>query len=242
MRLIETTPRHLRHGRVVATDTAGTKGLLNDWAFLRANTWLGGEAVKTESTLTASTRTVEQGVSREDGGPTRTRIGRLKEFWARWLSNSSLGAAFGQWASRTIALPQLRRLTVGEIPWTPLRRPISDTTVVLISTGGVHLSSDRPFNLNSDSTFRVIPKDARPADLAITHQAYDRTDALRDINLVFPIERLRELESEHVIGRLAERHYGFGLMGSARRLMPSVKEVARRISKSGADLALLVPA
>jgi D-proline reductase (dithiol) PrdB len=124
----------------------------------------------------------------------------------------------------------------------PLRKSLSDSTVVLISTGGVHLRSDRPFNLNSDPTFRVIPKDAQPADLAISHQAYDKTDALRDINLVFPIERLRELEAEKVIGRLSEVHYGFGLMGSAKKLMPSIKEVARRISESGADLALLVPA
>jgi len=119
---------------------------------------------------------------------------------------------------------------------------LSESTVVLISTGGVHLRSDTPFNLNGDSTFRVIPKNAQPGDLAISHQAYDRTDALRDINLVFPIERLRELEAEHVIGRLAENHYGFGLMGSAKKLMPSIKEVARRISESGVDLALLVPA
>jgi len=123
-----------------------------------------------------------------------------------------------------------------------MRKPLSDSTVVLISTGGVHLRSDRPFKLNSDPTFREIPGDAEAVDLAISHQAYDRTDALRDINLVFPIERLRELEDEGVIGRLAGVHYGFGLMGSARRLMPSIKEVAHRISESGADLALLVPA
>lgn len=104
------------------------------------------------------------------------------------------------------------------------------------------MGSDPPFILNGDSTFRVIPKDAQPSDLAITHQAYDRTDALKDINLVFPIERLRELEAEHVIGRLAEVHYGFGLMGSAKKLMPAIKEVARRISEAGVDLALLVPA
>lgn len=174
--------------------------------------------------------------------PARTHIGWLKEAWARWISNSARGTAVGYWASRTIALPQLKRFASGKIPWTPLRKSLSDSTVVLISTGGVHLRSDRPFNLNSDPTFRVIPKDAKPADLAISHQAYDRTDALRDINLVFPIERLRELEAEHVIGRLAEEHYGFGLMGSAKRLMPSLKEVARRISESGVDLALLVPA
>lgn len=175
-------------------------------------------------------------------GPVRTRIGWLKESWARWITNSVLGSGFGHWASKTIALPQLRLLAKGETPWTPLRKSPSDSTVVLISTGGVHLRNDRPFNLNSDPTFRVIPKEAQPADLAISHQAYDRTDALRDINLVFPIERLRELEAEKVIGRLAEEHYGFGLMGSAKRLMPAIKEVARRISASSIDLALLVPA
>ncbi len=178
----------------------------------------------------------------EHDGPVRTRAGRLNEVWARWFTGSRLGAAVGHWASRIISLPQLRRLATGEIPWTPLRKPISDCTVVLLTTGGVHLRTDRPFNLNGDSTFRVIPKNAHPGELAISHQAYDRTDALQDINLVFPIERLRELEAEHIIGRFADHHYGFGLMGSAKKLMPSIKEVARRISESGVDLALLVPA
>jgi len=153
-----------------------------------------------------------------------------------------VGTAFGHWVSKLIALPQLRRLVTEEVPWTPLRKPLSASTVTLISTGGVHLRSDCPFSLNGDPTFRVIPKGAQQADLAISHQAYDKTDALRDINLVFPIERLRELEVERVIGRLSDVHYGFGLMGSARRLMPAIKEVARRISESGVDLALLVPA
>ena len=195
----------------------------------------------TSTTETRSTTRPEPAKT-EDDGPVRTRIGLLKESWARWISNSALGTAFGHWISKTIALPQLRRLAVGEVPWTPLGKSLSDSTVVLISTGGVHLRSDRPFNLNSDPTFRVIPKDTQAGGLAISHQAYDRTDALQDINLVFPIERLRELEAEHVIGRLAEDHYGFGLMGSAKRLMPAIKEVARRIGESGVDLALLVPA
>jgi len=174
--------------------------------------------------------------------PVRTPLSRLSEFFLRWLSNTSQGNSFGHWISRVISFPQLKRLVGNEIPWTPLRKNLGDATVVLISTGGVHLRTDRPFQLNSDSSFRVIPKEVQPGDLAISHRAYDRTDALRDINLVFPIERLRELEAEHVIGRLAENHYGFGLMGSARRLMPSIKEVAKRISESGVDLALLVPA
>jgi hypothetical protein len=118
--------------------------------------------------------------------PVRTRAGWLRRFFGHRIFNSALlfgvipvGTAFGRWISKVIALPQLRRLAVGEVPWTPLGKPVSASTVVLISTGGVHLHSDYPFNLNGDPTFRVIPKDARPADLAISHQAYDRTDALR---------------------------------------------------------------
>ena len=179
---------------------------------------------------------------REETGPFRTRAGRLNELLARWISGTERGGAFGRWVSRTISLPQLRRLVGQDIPWVPLRKPLSESTVVLISTAGVHLRKDPPFHLNSDSTYRVIPRDAEPGDLAISHQAYDRTDALKDINLVFPIERLRELEAERVIGRLAREHYGFGLMGSARRLMPSIREVASRVRDSGVDLALLVPA
>jgi D-proline reductase (dithiol) PrdB len=178
----------------------------------------------------------------EHGGPARTRAGRLNELWARWFSNTELGGRFARWISRTISLPQLRRLTDEKIPWTPLRKPLSECTVVILTTGGVHLRSDKPFNLNSDPTFRVIPRNARPDELAISHQAYDRTDALKDINLVFPIDRLRELEAKHVIGRLADEHYGFGLEGSAQKLTPSIKEVAQRIRQAGVDLALLVPA
>src|SRR2546422_8137040 len=149
---------------------------------------------------------------------------RERHMRTRRIFNSALlfgvvpvGTAFGHWVSKIIALPQLRKLTVGEVPWTPLRKSLSDSTVVLISTGGVYLRSDRPFNLNGDPTFRVIPKGAQSDDLAISHQAYDRTDALRDINLVFPIESLRELEAEQVIGRLAEEHYGFGLNGQCQK-------------------------
>src|SRR5438874_8053248 len=112
----------------------------------------------------------EAATSRLDG-PARTRAGLLNELWAQWISNNRLGNAVGRWLARMIALPQLRRLAGGAIPWTPLRKPVSECTVVLVTTAGVHLRSDRPFNLNGDSSFRVIPKDAQPGDLAISHQA-----------------------------------------------------------------------
>ena len=79
----------------------------------------------------------------------------------------------------------------------------------------------------------------------ITHDYYDHTDADRDINIVFPIERLREFEREGIIGQLADTHYGF--MGHirgphsetlARKSSPGV---ARRLKAAGVDAVLLAP-
>src|SRR5258708_4742449 len=173
---------------------------------------------------------------------TGSAINPLHERILRWVSGSGRGQAFGRLLSRLIALPQLRHLTASEIPWTPLARPISEATVAIVTTSGVHLRRDKPFHLNSDSSFRVVPRETKAADLTITHQAYDRTDALRDINLVFPLERLRELEAEGVIGRVADEHFGFGLSGSAKALIAPGREVARRLADAHVDLVLLVPA
>lgn len=177
----------------------------------------------------------------EHNAPTRTPINPLTERILRWISSGS-GQAFGRWLSRVIALPQLKRLTASEIPWTPLSRPISEATVAIVTTSGVHLTRDKPFHLESDSSFRVIGRETKAADLTISHRAYDRTDALRDINLVFPLERLRELEAEGVIGRVADEHFGFGLSGSAKALIAPGRQVARRLAHAHVDLVLLVPA
>ena len=124
--------------------------------------------------------------------PLRTPANPVMEAVMRWVSGTGRGQALGHWLSRTIALPQLRRLTADAIPWSPLQRPLRAATVALVTTSGVHRRDDRPFKFASDPTFRVIPRTAQAGDLAIAHQAYDRTDALRDLTLVFPLQRLRE--------------------------------------------------
>ena len=174
--------------------------------------------------------------------PQRTHASPVMEAVVHWVSGTGRGQALGHWMSRTLALPQLRRLTSDAIPWSPLQRPLREATVALVTTSGVHLRDDRPFKLSSDATFRVIPRTAEAGDLAITHQAYDRTDALRDINLVFPLQRLRELEAEGVIGRVADRHYGFGLTGQGAELVAPGREIGRLLKRDHVDLALFVPA
>jgi D-proline reductase (dithiol) PrdB len=174
--------------------------------------------------------------------PRRTPIGASHERLVRAIGDNERGLAFGRWLSRLIAIPQLRPLAAGDIPWHPLGRPISEATVAVVTTGGVHLRQDKPFNLKGDDSYRVIPRDASADDLAISHQAYDRTDALSDMNLVFPLERVRELAAEGVIGRAADEHFGFGLSGSAKGIPRQGTAVGRRLAKADVDLALLVPA
>src|SRR5205809_7470175 len=105
----------------------------------------------------------------EHDAPTRTPINPLREGSLRWISGSVRGQACGHLLSRVIALPQLKRLSGSSIRWTPLSRPTSQATVAIVTASGVHLRRDKPFHLNSDSSFRVIPRDTKAADLTITH-------------------------------------------------------------------------
>ena len=167
-----------------------------------------------------------------------------QEHLLRWISTTGPGRRVGAGIGRTVAAFNRRRLRalLEGVPWAPLQRPVASATVALVATGGIHLRDDRPFDPHGDGGFRVIPRTAEPGDLQITHQAYDRRDAARDLNLVFPLQRLRELEGEGVVGRVAEEHYGFGLAPDPEPLLVSAREVARRLREAQVDLALLVPA
>jgi len=78
----------------------------------------------------------------------------------------------------------------------------------------------------------------------VSHNYYDHSDAEIDINCVFPIERLRELETEGYIGELAPVNYT--IMGRIFRRTALVNETAREIAESlrrqRADVFFLVPA
>jgi D-proline reductase (dithiol) PrdB len=180
----------------------------------------------------------------QQGTPHLTPINHIMERAVRSLTGEGLGQSVVRWLARTFGARDLRRLgtATGEIPWTPMRRPLAESTVALVSTSGVHLRGDRPFDLYSDASFRVIPGWATPDDLQVTHRGYDRRDAARDINLVFPLPRLRELEGEGAIGRVADHHYSFGLTVHADELLAPGREIGERMTDAGVDLALLVPA
>jgi D-proline reductase (dithiol) PrdB len=135
------------------------------------------------------------------------------------------------------------------VPWTPLRRPVRECTIALVTTAGVHLRSDTPFDMtdpDGDPSVRVIPVDTPRGEVRITHKYYDHSAADRDLNVVVPIDRLRELAAAGDVGGVAPRIYSFmGHIDGAhvRTLVErSAPDVARRLRGDGADAVVLTPA
>lgn len=137
--------------------------------------------------------------------------------------------------------------TVG-VPWTPVSKPLAECTVAVVTTAGIHHGSQPPFDMHDpdgDPTFRVIDVSRPISDLMITHDYYDHADAERDINVVFPIQRLWELERDGLIGEVAKTHYGFmgHIVGRHIHILvnESASEVARRLKRDEVDVVLLIP-
>jgi D-proline reductase (dithiol) PrdB len=136
-----------------------------------------------------------------------------------------------------------------DIPWTPLHKPLSACRVALVTTAGVHLRTQPPFDMQNplgDPSFRQIPATAPPKLLTITHDYYDHRDADRDVNIVFPIARLQELAARGAIGAVAPRHLGF--MGHVEGdLIPILQQqtapaATALLTAHQVDVALLFPA
>ena len=135
------------------------------------------------------------------------------------------------------------------VPWTPVRKPVRESVVALVTTAGVHLQTDPPFDMtdpDGDPSFRIVPLEAPRGQVRITHKYYDHTAADHDLNVVVPIDRLQELVAAGRVGAVAPRTYSF--MGHidgphVRTLMETTApEVARRLRADGAEAVVLTPA
>ncbi len=135
-------------------------------------------------------------------------------------------------------------VTIEEPPaFVKMEKELSQAKVGFVTTSGVHLKTDLPFNVKGDHTFRMIPGKATFNEIMITHDHYDHKAADQDLNCVFPLEMLQEMEKEGRIGAVAPRHYG--LMGYIPRTDLLQKEtapqIARQLKEDGVDLVLLSP-
>ncbi|MBI2567636.1 MAG: hypothetical protein HYV63_11440 [Candidatus Schekmanbacteria bacterium] len=134
------------------------------------------------------------------------------------------------------------------VPLTVLRKPITASTVALVTTAGLVRPGDAPFDdavAGGDYSFRVLPATTDVAALEEHHRSasFDHSGIARDPNLAFPLDRLREMAAEGAIGAVAPRHLSF--MGSitapGRLVRRTAPAAAALLAADGVDIALLVP-
>ena len=137
---------------------------------------------------------------------------------------------------------------IDPVPWTPLRKPLAQCRVALVSSAGFSLPSQLPFDESvkgGDPSFREIAGDADVKTLIETHrsESFDHAGLQQDPNLVFPLDRARELVAAGRIGSLNRRHLSFmgSLTAPGRFMRDTMPEAAGWLTEDGVDVALLVP-
>lgn len=137
------------------------------------------------------------------------------------------------------------------IPWTPLSKPLPQCTIALISSGGLALNSDRPFDLQierldpwfSDPSYRVLPRHTKTGEVQICHLHINPMFAGQDVNCVMSLERLCELVALGEVGDSAPSHYSYvGYTLRPERLLDeTVASIVERMRHERVDAVVLVP-
>jgi hypothetical protein len=126
------------------------------------------------------------------------------------------------------------------VPFTPFQGRLEDATVCIVSTAGVRTKDDRPFVTDGDTSWRVIPAEAEAKDLRYDDAHYDHACVDRDLNCVFPIDRVRELAAEGRVGGLTARHFSLGYSQALRELREkTIPALVREIDRERPALVLL---
>ena len=132
---------------------------------------------------------------------------------------------------------------LGPPVWTKPTKPLHQMRVALITTAGLHDREDSAFDL-SDATFRPLDGEENPDRLIMSHSSvnFDKTGFTDDVNIVFPLDRFRELVKAGIVGSLASVHYSF--MGAG--LLPTAYEagaaqVAGLLKQDNVDAVFLTP-
>jgi D-proline reductase (dithiol) PrdB len=140
----------------------------------------------------------------------------------------------------------------GPIPWTPLPGPLSQLTFSLITSAGISLKSDPPFDMErekkeptwGDRSHRTLPRGTTAQDTDVNHLHINTSFIRQDLNVMLPLDRMAELEKEGTIGRLAPTAYSFyGFQWqSTEFIQEAIEPMSRRMKEEGVQAVLLTPA
>jgi len=138
-----------------------------------------------------------------------------------------------------------------ELPWAPLKKSLTESTVALVSSAGLALKTDQPFDQNGerenpwwgDPSIRVLPKTATGSDISLYHLHMNPKIAERDLNTLLPLQPLLELERSGEIGRSADHHYSYmGYILQPRTLLEEyVPEMIQQMKQDQVNIVVLVP-
>ena len=140
----------------------------------------------------------------------------------------------------------------GSIPWTPMAKPLNQTTLALVTSAGVSLTIDPPFDMErerkeplwGDRSYRAIPRGTTERDIEVNH-LHIKTDYIQqDINVILPLARMAEFEQEKIIGRLAPTSYSFyGFQWqNTDFLEEAINPISKRMRLEGVEAVLMTPA
>ena len=118
--------------------------------------------------------------------------------------------------------------------------PLNERRVAIVSSAGLVVRGDRVFR-GRDADYREIPSSVTANDLLCSHISinFDRNGFQEDWNVVFPLDRLRELAAEGVIGSVADRHYSFMGATDPVQMVEGAAEVAAKLKADHVDAVLL---
>lgn len=126
------------------------------------------------------------------------------------------------------------------IPWTPFTGKLEEALVCLVSSAGVRVREDPPFDTEGDTSYRVIPAESPSGDLTYDDTHYDHACADADINCIFPLERLRELGDEGRIAGVTDRHFSFGFTMKLKQMRDETfPELLKKVEAERPDVVVL---
>lgn len=138
------------------------------------------------------------------------------------------------------------------IPWTPVGKPLAECKVALLSTSGLSMRGDPPFDMDyerrnptrGDASWRRLRAGAGAGDIVANHLHIDTSYVERDPGVALPLASLHELAREGRIGAVAESHYSvMGYQGNDASTLEreSAPAIAAAMGSEEVDLVLLAP-
>jgi D-proline reductase (dithiol) PrdB len=120
--------------------------------------------------------------------------------------------------------------------------PLAQRRLAIVSSAALIRPGDKPFHFGS-AECRFLPASMPASEILMSHVSinFDRAGFQRDLNVVYPLDRLRELAAEGVIGGVAETHYT--IMGSTdpAGMMGTADQIAGQLRQERIDSILLSP-